>query len=150
MSNEPLREAAPATPDDLRWHRSYDRASVDRFLAEVEVERERLQTDIRAVRERVVAQDRVVAEREREGLAAIGALAVAARDELTRIESEHRAIIATIEDAAAIESARVLAAAHREAEAMRASTASLAGKVVAEESHPPARGPGDRGHADAG
>jgi hypothetical protein len=148
--NEPSHELPSTTPDDLRWQLSYDRSSVDRFLAEVEGERARLQADIRAARERVGASERAAAAREREGLAAIGALALAAREELTRIEAEHRAIITTIQDAAAIEAARVLAAAHREAEAMCASTASLAGLVVAAEPESSAAAAGVRGHADAG
>lgn len=150
MTTESHHGAPPATPDALRWRLSYDRSSVERFLAEVEEERARLQAEIRTVRGRTEAQERALEAREQEALVAIGALALAARQELTRIEAEHRSIITTVQDAAAIESARVLAAAHREADAMRASSASLAGLVVAEEPAVPAHGPGDRGRADAG
>lgn len=124
MMNEQVPQ--PATPDDVRWQLSYDRASVDAFLAEVEIERARLQRDIEAARARTEASGRLVEGRGTDALAELGALVVAARTQLTRIEDEHAAIVETIRRASATEAARVLAAAHREVEAMRASTASLA------------------------
>lgn len=117
----------PTSPDDLRWQLSYDRASVERYLAEVEAERARLQGEIdRALARRDAAREEIAA-REAAAQAELGALVLATQNELERIEAGHREVLDTIRRAAEAEGERVLAAAHREVDAMRNVTASLSG-----------------------
>lgn len=119
----------PSNPADLRWSLSYDRVSVDRFLAEIEVQRGALQAQIeRAVQAREVAEA-AAARRHAAGRTDLGEQVVAAWGELDRLEAEHREIVTTIREAAEREATRVLAAAHREVAAMRESTATLAALV---------------------
>ena len=119
----------PSTPADLRWSLSYDRVSVDRFLADIEVQRGALQAEIeRAVQAREIAEA-AVAQRHAAGTTDLGERVVAAWGQLDRIEAEHREIVATIREAAEREAARVLTAAHREVAAMQESTATLAALV---------------------
>ena len=110
------------TAEALPWRRSYDRTSVERFLADIDAERTRLQRAIEQVRRERVAVAAGVSDRT----AALGAAARAAWRELEHIEGEHREIVATIRAAAETESSRILGAAHREVVAIRASAASLA------------------------
>jgi type IV secretory pathway TrbL component len=145
--------------DDLQWQLSYDRASVDRYLAEIGTERARLQAEIdEALARRDAARAAIVA-REAAAQAELGALVLATQNELERIEAGHREVLDTIRRAAEAEAARVLAAAHREVEAMRNVTASLAGSArgrgagsrpVGHVDPPPSDHPSVRGRADAG
>ena len=103
----------PSNPADLRWSLSYDRVSVDRFLAEIEVQRGALQAQIeRAVQAREVAEA-AAARRHAAGRTDLGEQVVAAWGELDRLEAEHREIVTTIREAAEREATRVLAAAKR-------------------------------------
>lgn len=125
--HDPAGAAPPVNPDELSWNISYDRASVDRFLADVEGQRTRLQAEIEAVKRDVAAQrtranSRVVAvQRE------LGARVLTTQLELAELETAHHEVMAAIRTAAETEAARVLAAARREVEAMRTATASLVG-----------------------
>lgn len=116
---EPSPPGAPeATPD--RWQWSYDQASVEQFLAEVEAERERLHAAIREAEDRLEALDASSAPTRGAVAAELGALVLAAHDALREIDREHRAAIAAAREDAEAEAARVLAAAHEQALAIRA------------------------------
>ncbi len=145
----------PTSAEDLSWKPSFDRASVDAYLAEVEIERARLQAEISAARAAIEASERAVAARQSEAVSELGAAVVAGRSRLAQIEDEHAQIIATISEAAAKESARILAAAYREAAAMRDSTVAFARLVAGGAEVDPAAAPSvapspNQGQADAG
>ena len=102
----------------MRWQDSNDRASLDRFIAEVELESTQLQRQIEAARARV--QDaRAAATRRADATADFGALLLVAQNELERIEREHREILEAIGAAAREEAARLVAAACDSAAAIR-------------------------------
>lgn len=116
--------------DDVAWQRSYDRASIERFKAEVSAERARLESEIDAARARITAAETAVADQQREA-ATLGALVLAAQRDLADMEDEHARLVSSIRAAADAEAARVVAAARAEAAAMRA-TASLMAQHAAE------------------
>jgi hypothetical protein len=110
---------------DLRRQLTYDHASVERFLAEGEAERARLQGEIDAAVARREAAHQAAATREAQVHTELGAIVLSTWEEMARIEASHAAIIVTIRDAAAAEAVRVVAAAHREVASMRELTRSL-------------------------
>jgi cell division septum initiation protein DivIVA len=120
-------QPAPMTGvDDVAWRPSYDRQSVDRYLADVETEKARLLEEIRLAEERVTAaQERGRASTtERDAL--LGALLLAARAEMERVDTEHRAGVAAIYAAAEEEAAGIRDRAQANATAVREVVASLA------------------------
>jgi len=143
------------------WKRSYDRDSVDRFLAEVEAERTRLLGEIeRAAARRDTALEAAAASAAA-AIASLGEVVLARSHELAQIEEQHAEIVATIRAAAETEAARILAAAEREVAAMHESTAALAALAVPSSTAPPAPAdeinrlaywppPDPEGHASAG
>ena len=119
-------EPAPiAGLDDMAWRPSYDRESVDRYLAAVEAEKSRLLEEIRLAEERAAtAQERREASAaEREAL--LGSLLLAARAEIDRIDTEHRTIVEEIHAAAEKEAADIRDKAQTDATAVREVVASL-------------------------
>lgn len=110
---------------DVDWRQSYDRESVDRYLAAVEVEKARLLAEIRVAEERAAAaqQRQRVSTTERD--ARLGALVLAARDEIERIDAEHRATVAALRVQAEEEAARIRDRAQADAAAVREVVASM-------------------------
>lgn len=120
-------EAAPARAmSDLCWQPSYERASVDRFLADVDAERVRLQGVIAATK-RHLETLRVAAARRAEAEAEFAAQVLAVQQELEGIEREHRESLEAIDTVAGHAAARLLDAAREEASAMRAAAAAVVG-----------------------
>jgi cell division septum initiation protein DivIVA len=122
-----VERSLAARPEDLDWQRAYDRASVDRFLEAVERERARLQEGIDAARDGLAAVQAARRASDETVKAEIGGLVFAAREELANLEAEHAKVVAIIRGAAETEATRVIAAAEREVEAIRASITSLTG-----------------------
>ncbi|MGH9273320.1 MAG: hypothetical protein ACRDZU_01630 [Acidimicrobiales bacterium] len=109
----------------MRWKLRYERAAVDRFLADTDAERSRLQAEIEVAQAQRDAARRVVAARETEAQATLGAFVFEYEREMAELEVSHHEVITTIRAAAEGEAARVLAAAQREVAAMRDLTVSL-------------------------
>ena len=109
----------------VHWQVAYDRGSVDRFIAEVEAERSRLQGQIETTREHL-RQARAAAARQEDAQAELAARFLAVQEELETIERQHRISLDAIGAEAAQAAARLLAAARKEAEAMRAAGATVA------------------------
>lgn len=103
----------------LHWQVSYDLASVDRYLAEIEAERASIERQMEHASERV-QRAKKAAERRAAAEAELGARILAAQEEFERIQQEQREAVDAIRAAAGAEADRVLAAAREEAEAMRA------------------------------
>lgn len=115
--------------DDLPWQLSYDRASVNRFVAEVEAERARLHEAIEAARARVQQAQAAATARQVEASEELGALVLAAQRELEEMERHHRLVLDAIAAAAEKEVARLLARAGEEAAAVRATIHSLTARM---------------------
>ena len=109
--------------DDLEWHASYDRESVDRYLAAVEEEKARLLVEIELADERTAAAEarcRVsVTEQSTERDALLGELMLAARAEMERVETEQRAIVSAIHALAEEQAAGITTRAAADAAAVR-------------------------------
>jgi hypothetical protein len=117
---------AAATADAMGWTLGYERATVDRYLADTEAECARLRSEIEVARAQRDAARQVIAARERDAQAELGALVVEFEREMSELEAAHRAVIQTIRDAAESEAARVRAAAEREVAALREMALTLA------------------------
>lgn len=112
-------------PSELQWQVSYDRESVDRFVSEIEVERARLDGEIKSARERIERARAGAADRRARVEAELGALVIAAHRELEEIELQHREILDAIA-VGAQQAVAILSAAREEAAAMLATAATLA------------------------
>lgn len=133
-AHRPAVEAgAGATPPDpagsalppLRWQVSYERASVERFVAEVEAERSRLRSQIEESKAEV-ERAKAAAARQAAAQAELAAMVLAIQVETARIEREHRDTLEAIGAAAEEAAVRLLAAGREEAAAMRAAAAFVA------------------------
>ncbi|MCU0311583.1 MAG: hypothetical protein MUE36_11670 [Acidimicrobiales bacterium] len=142
-------DRAPVVPDDLAWQTTYDRASVEAYLSQVDAERAKLEEQIAAAEARTAAAreraDRLKAADESK----VAALVLAARAELDRMESEHRAAVDGIRSAALEKAARILEVARAEAATVTGAGATIAGVLGADASPPPASSPADPVPADA-
>lgn len=128
-------DAPIAGLEEVAWRPSYDRESVNRYLAEVEAEKSRLLAEIRLAEEReAAAQERYRTKAATERDAVLGALLLAARAETDRVETEHRETVAAIQALADEESATIRDRAQAEAAAVREAVASLAAISTAGES----------------
>ncbi len=116
------RPAPEPSPTDLRWQMSYDRASVDRFVAEVEEQRRWLQAQVDATRGEL-REVRAAASRRSDAQAQLAAGVLEVQRELEEGERAHRAHLAAIDAAAADAAADLLAAALAHVDALRAATA---------------------------
>ena len=123
VSPLPIPPAAVLDPSTVRWQRSYDRASVDRFVAEVEAQRGRLRAEIAA------AQAAAHAAAARTGEARTSddlvSLVVDAQRQLDTMEREHQEMVSAIQATAEEEAERILTAARAEAEAVRSSAEAI-------------------------
>ncbi len=109
----------------ITWTRSYDRQSVDRFLAEIEAQRAGLLRDVERASARRDAALELVAGRTTAAAAALGAIVIARSSDVAKLEEEHQEVIATIRSAAETEAARILTVAEREVAAMHEATAAM-------------------------
>jgi hypothetical protein len=100
--------------DALPWEQSYDRATLERFIAEVDAERARLRAEIEVAKARTRAARAGGSVRQAERHEALGALVLAAERELAELEAEHDLMVAEIQAAADAEAARILEAARAE------------------------------------
>ncbi len=116
----------------VAWRASYDRESVDAYLAAVEAERERLLDEIRFAEERAAAAQEQLRANTTGREARLGALVLAARDEIDRLDHEHRAAVAAIRAQAEDEASRLRERAQADAAAVREVVASLSAVTVAE------------------
>ena len=135
-SSAPLRvngNSAPAAmvsaPGDelhaVSWYPSYDRATVERYLASLDAERARLEAEIAAAERRTAAAQAAVAARNAELETGLGAVVLAAQSEVNRIEQEQAAAVAAIRAEADAEAARIREAARMEVQVVRDASASL-------------------------
>ncbi len=134
----PADAAAAAVPglEGVEWQTTYDRASVDRYLADVEAERARLRADIEAAEARA-ASARARTERQKAAdEAQVGALVLATRAEIERIEREHKDAVDAIRSVALEKAARILEVARNEAASVNGATASMS-KAVGTDDGPP-------------
>lgn len=122
-------QEAAILPKELQWHVSYDRPSMERFVAEVEAERARLQKEIDVTKARLEQARAANVVRAATTQAAVGALVLAAQEDLAGIERQHQDVLETIRAAAVEEAARLLAAARAEADEVRNVATSLSARV---------------------
>jgi len=112
--------------DALNWFPSYDRESVERHLRELDAEQARLEAQIAEAERRTSAAQQALAARTAELESGLGAVVLAARAELDRIEREQEEAVAAIRAAAEAVAARIRQASRVESDALRNATASLA------------------------
>ena len=117
--------AAPAGLDGVTWAPAYDRASVERYLESLDAERARLESEIADADRRTVAAREALTARTSELEAALGAVVLAARSELARIEREQQETVAAIRADAEAEAARIREAARLEAATVRDAATAL-------------------------
>lgn len=111
--------------DGIEWFPSYDRDSVERHLRELDAERDRLKAEIADAERRTAEAEATLAERNAELEAGLGAVVVAARTELARIDRERDEAVAAIRAEAEAEAARIREAARTEASTVRGAASSL-------------------------
>jgi hypothetical protein len=145
-------DASAPTPvaglDEVEWHVSYDRESVDRFLAEVEEEKARLTAAIAAAEAREAEARERLATQKAYNEEQLGALVVSARTELDRVEKEHADAVAAIRAEALEKAARILESARREADAVGDASQSLARVVPGDAVDDPTPGASERAVAE--
>lgn len=116
--------------DGIEWFPSYDRESVEQHLRDLDQERLRLEDQIAEAERRTAAAEEALAARTAELEAGLGAVVLAARSELARIDRERDEAIAAIEAEAEAEAARIREAARHEAETVRGAASSLSAAVT--------------------
>jgi cell division septum initiation protein DivIVA len=124
-----MSDIGDGTVPDVRWQRSYERSAVERFVEEVAAERQRLEREIAEAEGRAAAADAEAGARQQHAQAGLGALVLAAQQELAQLEREHALLIERIRTSAEAEASRLLRAAGEEAATMRAAATSLAGHL---------------------
>lgn len=125
----PVADEAAITPggelDGIGWYPSYDRESVECHLRELDEERTRLEEQIADAERRTTEAEELLAARTAELEAGLGAVVVAARAELARIDRERDEAVAAIRAEAEQEATRIREAARQEAATVRGAAASL-------------------------
>ncbi len=111
-----------AASGDFTWRRSYDKASVERYLERAEAERRRLEAEIAHALDRIAVAEEWIAARSTRENARLGAVVVAAHRELARARSENAALIARTAAEAEQEAERIVAAAHADAASLKAAS----------------------------
>lgn len=104
-------DASTVRLDDLHWQTTYDRASIERFVAEVDAERARLQSEIDQARSRLGRAQQAQASRRSDLASQLGDLVMDAHRRLVEMERNHQQLIDTIRATAEEEAARILDAA---------------------------------------
>lgn len=87
------REHPSDRAGDFTWERSFDRASVERFLADAADKRGELQSELAVVRDRIATARQALERREADQRDALAALVAAAREQLAALEAEHAAAL---------------------------------------------------------
>lgn len=126
-----------SSPDELRWELTYERTSVERFIAEIDEEVARLRTEIEAARQRAAAARSGSSARDDGPRSALSELVLAAQRELAAIEAEHERLVVAIRGAAEAEAVRVIVAARAEAAAADAAAEEIT-TAVRPHDHEPA------------
>lgn len=130
-ASRPRLDAGEARPEaqapPLRWQKSYERASVDRFLTEVEQERDRLREQITVAREQL-RHAKAVAVESAEAQAKLAERFREVQREFDEAEDEHRTRVAAIAASASGAASRLMESASEHAAAIR-----FAASVVASE-----------------
>jgi hypothetical protein len=121
----PVDPAVPAGLEGVTWSAAYDRASVERYLESLDADRTLLEAEIAEAERRTSAARDALAARTAELEAALGAVVLAARSQLERIDREQQEAVAAIRAEAEAEAARIREAARQEAETVRAAASSL-------------------------
>ena len=111
--------------DGIEWYPTYDRESVERHLRELDAERDRLNAEIAEAERRTEEAEATLAARTAEIEAGLGAVVVAARSELARIDRERDEAVEAIRAEAEAEAARIREAARVEADSLRGAASSL-------------------------
>ena len=125
---QPTMTAAGSPTADLGgldWYPAYDRASVERYLESLDVDRARLEAEIADAERRTATAKEALVARTAQLEAALGAVVLAARAELDRIERDQQEAVAAIRAEAEAEAARIREAARLEAETVREASSSL-------------------------
>ncbi len=124
--------------DSVPWFAAYDRPSVEAYLAALDDEKVRLEADIADAERRTAIAQQALAARAAELEAGLGAVVLAARAELERIEREQDVAVAAIRAEAEAEAERIRAAARLEAGTVRDASAALA-SLATDRPAPPER-----------
>lgn len=103
------RDDAPAQASDLSWVRSYDRASVERFLADAAAKRAELQEQLAAAQARVERARQALEQRDEADSAALAAMVAEAHRQIAALEADHEAAVAAVSQAALDEAGRLRA-----------------------------------------
>lgn len=101
--------------DELHWQTTYDRASIERFVTEVDAERARLKSEIDVARNRLGRAQQAQANHRSDLASQLGDLVMDAHRRLVEMERNHQQLIDTIWATAEEEAARILDAARAEA-----------------------------------
>lgn len=101
--------------DDLQWQPAYDRVSIERFVAEINTERARLEAEIAEARARLRRAQQTLEKRRSDRASELGDLALGAQRQLAEMERSQRELIEAIQATAENEARRVLEAARTEA-----------------------------------
>ncbi len=100
--------------ENVSWQLSYDRASVERFVADVEATRSSLEAEIDDAKRRLLQAQEAKAERQSDLPAELGALVLAAQREFVELERSHLEMVNSIKEAASLEAMRILETARLE------------------------------------
>lgn len=117
--------SASSDLDGVDWYPTYERAAVESYLAGLDRERERLQNQIRDAERRTDAAQATMASRTADLEARLGAVVLAARTELDRVDREQTAAVEAIKVEADAEVARIRATARHEADIVRDAATTL-------------------------
>ena len=134
----PTDAPAVAVPglEGVEWQTTYDRASVDRYLSDVEAERARLRADIEAAEARAASARALTERHQAADEARVGALVLATRAEIERIEREHKDAVDAIRSAALEKAARILEVARNDAASVNRAMVSMSKAVGADDARP--------------
>ncbi len=111
--------------ENVSWQLSYDRASVERFVADVEATRSTLEAEIDDAKRRLLQAQEAKAERQSDLPSELGAMVLAAQREFVELERSHLEMVNSIKEAASLEAKRILETARLEATQLRNAVDSL-------------------------
>lgn len=98
---------------DVEWQTSYDRATVERFLADAAAQRVQLERRLDEARARVDRARGALEQRDAARSAELAAMVAEAHRQLSALESEHRAAVEAVRSRARDDVAHVHAGAPR-------------------------------------
>ena len=102
------RDDASGSTDGLSWQRSYDRASVERYLAEAEARSTQLRAQVAEAQQRVERARAALAKREAARSAELAAMVADAHRQLAALEADHAAAVEATHAAAQAHTDRIL------------------------------------------